>query len=290
MLIAQITDLHVDSADGFMRRFVDANKKLSAALTYLETRTVRPDVIVATGDLTNDGLPANFERLRELLEPLTIPIYLVPGNHDDREAFRDAFADSPWVPVSGPIDYVVEDYPVRLIGLDTTVPGRHDGMLDTDQLAWLDAQLAAVPQQPTLLFLHHPPFLTNLWLFDAIRLEGSEGLRAVVERHPQVTQIVAGHVHRPVSYHWGSTAITTSPSTTHQSRCDLHPDEGAGVTDDQPMIQLHLWTGEGFITHTTPFEPSPKTIEIGEVVADWDATRERILAGPPFQKGPGGLF
>jgi 3',5'-cyclic-AMP phosphodiesterase len=290
MLIAQITDLHVDAGDGFMRGFVDANQKLSAAVTYLETRRVRPDVILATGDLTNDGLPEDFEVLRQLLEPLTIPVYLVPGNHDDREAFRAAFARSPWVPRSGPIDYVIEDYPVRLIGLDTTVPGRHDGNLDVDQLAWLDAQLVRAPLKPTLLFLHHPPFLTNLWMFDAIRLEGSEALRAVVGRHPQVTQIVAGHVHRPVSYHWGSTAITTSPSTTHQSRCDLHPDEGAGITDDQPMLQLHLWTGEGFITHTTPFEPSTKSIEFSEVVADWDAARERILAGPPFEKGPGGLF
>jgi 3',5'-cyclic-AMP phosphodiesterase len=221
---------------------------------------------------------------------LTIPAYLVPGNHDERETFREAFADAPWVPASGPIDYVIEEYPVRLIGLDTTVPGRHDGMLDPDQLGWLDAELAAAPHKPTLLFLHHPPFLTNLWMLDAIRLEGSEGLRAVVERHPQVTQIVAGHVHRPVSYHWGSTVVTTSPSTTHQNRCDLHPDEGAGITDDQPMLQLHLWTGDGFITHTTPFEPSTKTIEIGEVIPDWEAALERILAGPPFEKGPGGLF
>ncbi len=290
MLIAQITDLHVDTDDGFMRSFVDANAKLSAAIDYLETRALRPDVVLATGDLTNDGGTAQYTILNDLLQALTIPAYLVPGNHDEREGFRSVFADRPWMPASGPIDYVIDDYPIRLIGMDTTVPGRHDGRLEPDQLAWLDAQLVTAPDKPTLLFLHHPPFLTNLWMFDAIRLEGGGDLRAVVERHPQVAQIVAGHVHRPVSYHWGSTVITTSPSTTHQSRCDLHPDEGYGITDDQPMLQLHLWTGQGFITHTTPFEPSTKTIEVSEVIADWDAARDRILAGPPFEKGPGGLF
>jgi len=102
--------------------------------------------------------------------------------------------------------------------------------------------------------------------------------------------IVSGHVHRPVSTNWGSTTLTTSPSTTHQSRCDLHPDEGAGIVDETPMLQLHLFTGESFITHSTPFEPAVSTLEIGKLVSDWDAARERIVAGPPFPKGPGGMF
>ena len=84
--------------------------------------------------------------------------------------------------------------------------------------------------------------------------------------------------------------ITTCPSTTHQSRCDLHPAEGAGVTDDAPMLQLHRCTGEGFITHTTTFEAATATIEISDVVSDWDGTKTRILAGPPFPKGAGGMF
>jgi 3',5'-cyclic-AMP phosphodiesterase len=290
VLIAQISDLHVDEPNGFMRRFVDANAKLSAAIDYLHTRAERPEVVLATGDLTNDGRVEQYRLLRQLLEPLEVPILLIPGNHDDREAFRAAFSDRAWMPGSGPIDYVIDDYPVRLIGLDTTEPGRHDGTLDDGQLAWLDATLAAEPGRPTLVFLHHPPFLSGLWMFDEIRLSGAPGLRAVVARHPHVVQIVAGHVHRCISTNWGATVLTTAPSTTHQSRCDLHPDEGAGITDDQPMLQLHRWTGEAFITHTTTFEPAARTIEISEQVQDWERAKAGILAGPPFPKGPGGLF
>jgi Icc protein len=290
VLIAQITDLHIDEPGGFMRRFVDANSKLERAIDYLHTRVERPDAVLATGDLTNDGRPEQFDLLRALLDRLEIPIYLIPGNHDEREGFRSTFSDRPWMPASGPIDYVIEDFPVRLVGMDTSEPDRHDGTLDDGQLAWLDATLSREPSRPTLLFLHHPPFLSGLWLFDAIRLGGSQALRTVVEGHPQVTQIIAGHVHRPISYHWGATMITTCPSTTHQSRCDLDPEEGAGVTDDSPMLQLHRWTGEGFITHTTPFEPATATIEISESVSDWDSAKKRILAGPPFPKGAGGVF
>ena len=290
MLIAQITDLHIDEHGAFMRQFVDANTKLEAAISYLHTRRERPDVVLATGDLTNDGRPGQFRLLKALLERLEIPIYLIPGNHDDREEFRSAFSDRPWVPASGPIDYVIDDYPVRLIGIDTSEPGRHDGTLDGDQLDWLDRTLSQEPGKPTLLFLHHPPFSSGLWLLDSIRLEGSEAFRAVVKGNTQVTQIIAGHVHRPISYHWGATMITTCPSTTHQNRCDLHPDEGAGITDESPMLQLHRWTGEGFVTHTTPFEPAAATIEISDFIPDWDGAKTRILAGPPFEKGPGGLF
>lgn len=290
MRIAQITDLHVAEDGTYMRNFVDANAKLAAAVDYLNDRADRIDAVVASGDLANDGNPAQYELLRELLAPLRIPLYLVPGNHDEVDHFRAAFADRPWMPASGPIDYVVEDHPVRIVGLDTTEPDRHDGVFHPAQAEWLDMVLAQRPDTPTLLFCHHPPFLTGLWLFDAIRLTGRELVREVVARHPQVRLVVSGHVHRPVSTTWGTTALTCSPSTTHQSRCDLHPDEGAGIVDETPMLQLHTFTGEGFISHSTPFEPATKQIEIGALVSDWEAARDRIVSGPPFPKGPGGMF
>ncbi len=290
MRIAQITDLHVAEDGTFMRSFVDANAKLAAAVAFLEERSASIDAVVVTGDVTNDGHPEQYALLRELLDPLTIPTYLVPGNHDDLEGFRTAFADRPWMPAEGPVDYVVDDHEVRLVGIDTTEPDRHDGVYHPTQAEWLDATLAARPDVPTVLFGHHPPFLTGLWLFDAIRLTGAEHLRAVVERHPQVRLVVSGHVHRPVSTVWGGVQLTTSPSTTHQSRCDFHPDEGAGVVDETPMLQIHDVGIDGVVTHTVPFEAPTKTLEIGALVSDWPSARDRIAAGPPFPKGAGGMF
>ena len=185
MLIAQITDLHIAEEGDYMRRFVDANAKLAAALAFLAARHRRPDVVLATGDLANDGRPAQYGLLRDLLAGCDVPMYLVPGNHDDREAFREAFRDREWLPREGPIDYVVDDHPVRLVGLDTSEPDRHDGTLDAAQLAWLDRTLTAAPDRPTLIFLHHPPFRTGLWLFDAIRLTDAAQLREVIGRHPR---------------------------------------------------------------------------------------------------------
>jgi Icc protein len=290
MRIAQITDLHVAEDGGFMRTFVDANAKLAAAVAFLEERSGGLDAVLVTGDVTNDGRPEQYELLLDLLAPLSVPTYVVPGNHDEREAFRSAFGDRSWMPATGPIDYVVDDHPVRLVGIDTTEPERHDGVFHPEQALWLDTVLAERPDVPTVVFGHHPPFLTGLWLFDAIRLTGSEHLREVVSRHPQVRLVVSGHVHRPVSSTWGTVALTTSPSTTHQSRCDLHPDEGAGVTDETPMLQIHQVGPDQVVTHTMPFEAPTRNLEFGELIPDWPAARDRIVAGPPFPKGAGGMF
>jgi 3',5'-cyclic AMP phosphodiesterase CpdA len=290
MRIAQITDLHVDTDGGFMRSFVDANAKLATAVEFLQERAGGLDALLITGDVTNDGRPEQYELLHELLEPLTIPTYLVPGNHDEREAFRAAFSDRPWMPVDGPIDYVIDDHQARLVGIDTTEPDRHDGEFHPEQAEWLDAVLSEQPDRPTVLFGHHPPFFTGLWLFDAMRLNGAERLRDVVARHPQVRLIVSGHVHRPVSAAWGTVALTCSPSTTHQNRCDLHPDEGAGVTDETPMLQIHHLDGDMVITHSMPFERPGKELDFESLIPNWPAARERIAAGPPFSKAEGGMF
>jgi 3',5'-cyclic-AMP phosphodiesterase len=290
MRIAQITDLHVDTDGGFMRSFVDANAKLAAAVAFLEERSGGLDAVLVTGDVTNHGRPEQYELLLELLAPLTIPTYLVPGNHDEREAFRTAFGDRAWVPAAGPVDYVVDDHPVRLIGIDTTEPDRHDGEFHPEQAEWLDAVLSEQPDRATVIFGHHPPFLTGLWLFDAMRLNGSELMRDIVARHPQVRLVVSGHVHRPVSSAWGTVALTTAPSTTHQNRCDLHPDEGAGVTDETPMLQIHRIGPDQVITHTMPFEAPTKSLLFNEIIPDWPAARDRIIAGPPFPKNAGSMF
>jgi hypothetical protein len=115
---------------------------------------------------------------------------------------------------AGPIDFTIEDHPVRLIGLDASEPRRHDGTPTMSK--WpADTTLRADPDTPTLLFLHYPPLLTRL-AFDALRLHGADGLRAVIEGHPQLTQIVAGHVHPP-SPTTGAPGDYDPPSTTHQN-------------------------------------------------------------------------
>jgi 3',5'-cyclic AMP phosphodiesterase CpdA len=285
MLIAQISDLHVAEDGHGMRRFVDANTMLAAALDYLEGLEQRPDVVVATGDLTDNGRPEQYELLVELLDRTALPVYLIPGNHDEREPFRAAFGSLAYVPSQGPIQYVVEDHPVRLVAVDTLRDGHHDGELDDERLSWLDETLAARADVPTVVFMHHPPFTTGIWWMDCIGLTGARRFEAVVRRHEHVRMVLCGHLHRPIQTMWGTTLVSTAPSTAHQTQCNLHPEHRPVVAAEAPMVQLHWWNGDTFVSHTTPFLPPTDRIDIASVVSDWPSAQARIKQGPPFAKG-----
>jgi 3',5'-cyclic-AMP phosphodiesterase len=212
VLIAQVSDPHVMLDDDPMAGFVDTPGRLRAVVGTLASLAVRPDVVLLTGDLVNRGRPEEYALLRTVLAPLQARTLVVPGNHDDRDALRSAFGDQPELPRSGDLSYVVDDLPLRLVGVDTTVAGRDDGELDGDRLDWLSQALAAGDGRPTMLFMHHPPAPTGMWWMDYGGLKGRDGLRSVLARHPEVVRVVAGHVHRATCTAWGPTVISTAPS------------------------------------------------------------------------------
>jgi len=214
----------------------------------------RPDVALATGDLVERGEPEEYARLRAILDRLAMPLYVIPGNHDSREHLARAFADRGYLPTRGEfLHYTVEEWPVRLVGLDTQVPGQPGGALCAERLAWLDARLGEAPARPTLVFMHHPPFVTGLAAMDGMGLEGKEALAAVIRRHPQVERIACGHVHRPMTRRFAGTVATTCPATAHQIALELRPAERLSVVMEPPACTLHLWLGAdaGLVSHVS---------------------------------------
>jgi 3',5'-cyclic AMP phosphodiesterase CpdA len=128
MIVAQLTDTHIRAPGALAYRVVDTAAHLRRAVAHLLALRPRPDVVIATGDLVDVGSAEEYRHLRELLSPLPIPVYLIPGNHDDRAALRSVFADHGYLPADGEfLNYTVDSYPLRLIGLDTQVPGAGGG-------------------------------------------------------------------------------------------------------------------------------------------------------------------
>src|SRR6185503_17854818 len=152
MLIAQLSDMHIRPEGQLLFDRIDTAAYLERAVAHVLTLDPRPDVVIMTGDLVEAGKPEEYERLRRLIAPLPMPVYLIPGNHDGRESMRAAFADKGYLPASGFLHYAVEDGPVRLIALDTLVEGKGHGALSEEQLTWLEARLAEQPDRPTMLF------------------------------------------------------------------------------------------------------------------------------------------
>ena len=248
-LLAQLSDPHIGAewAGG------DPVAGLAAAVESVRAMRRQPDAVLVSGDLADNAADAEYERVRELLAPLEAPLYVLPGNHDDRRAMGRHFG----VPGAGgePVQYSVELGPLRLVVLDTTRPGEDPGMLDAERLGWLDAELAAAPEAPTLLAMHHAPLVTGVPALDDFGLPAADrrALGEVVKRHPQVQRLLGGHVHRTITAELGGRAVVTVPSTYVQARLNL----GAEQTEWAPEpagFGLHAVLDGELISHVQPVD------------------------------------
>jgi 3',5'-cyclic AMP phosphodiesterase CpdA len=248
MILAQISDTHIKRKGKLLHHMINTAKYLRRTVERLNTLDPRPDAVIATGDLVDSGDPREYKRLRKLLGELDMPVYAVPGNHDEREAFREAFKDQPYLPKFGPLQYAIDDLPVRLIALDTVSADNAWGELDDERLDWLSARLEEAPDRPTLVFMHHPPFKTGIRAMD-MPFRGVDGLGAIVQRYPNIERIVCGHIHRPMQVRWHGTIACTAPSTAHQLVLELREKQPIGVTLQSPGYNLHVWSEGVMVTH-----------------------------------------
>lgn len=254
MIIAQISDLHVRPPGRTAYGDVDTNDFLRRAVAAIAALDPQPDCVLVTGDLTDCGLDSEYALLDEILRPLSMPIFVIAGNHDRRDALRRALgAKHPYLPKHGDcLDYVVDDFPVRLIGLDCVIPGETHGAVRPEQIAWLESVLGA-RRRPAVLMIHHPPFPTGIETMDRLGCRGGEALAAVVGRHPEIERVLSGHYHRPITVRWAGTIGFAAPSTGHQVVLDLRPGAPTRFIMEPPSFAVHTWTPAiGMTTHLVP--------------------------------------
>jgi 3',5'-cyclic-AMP phosphodiesterase len=260
MLICQLTDLHVCAVGVSCNRVSDTNMFAVRAFRTVAAMKPAPDVVVITGDLTENGLPAEYANLAALIrQNLPMPVYVIPGNHDRRENFRDALSHLPGV-TADPVfvQYAVEDYPVRLVMLDTVVFGSGHGALRDEQLTWLDRTLAEAPGKPTIVAMHHPPLVCGIAHMDRINLRNADAFAAVIGRHRQVQRIICGHHHRAIFTQVAHTIASISPSVAHQVELCFDPADKGSLNFEPPAFHLHRWTeADGLVTHVAYVETFP---------------------------------
>lgn len=243
MLIAQISDTHILArtsehsaaqlrADCLQRCIADINQQ-------------RPDAVIFTGDTVQHGTPAEYARLRALLAPLQAPLYPVPGNRDDKDAFRSAFGEQPFWPRNGSfLHYTVEDHAVRLIAIDSTSPGERKGVFCPARVEWLNSVLSEQPDRPTLLFIHHPPFdIGTHYIGGYRRPEEATAIAEVIRRFPHIKALLCGHVHWLVKREWAGTQVRVMPSVA----VDLRKGVDETEAKERPIYLLHRLSGENGI-------------------------------------------
>jgi Icc protein len=251
--IAQISDPHLRPRGELYQGVVDSNAALARAVEQLNRLSPQPDVVVLTGDVVDEGLPAEYAMAREILDGLKAPLLVIPGNHDEREAFRTAFRDHPYLPAEGPLHYVADAGAARIIALDITVPGDHHGLFDEAAETWLALVLQAEPARPTVLIMHQPPIVTGVPYLDEYRCFGKTRMQALIARHPQVARILCGHVHRLMLQSFAGTMLCTAPSLATAIALRMGAKAQPASFLEPPGFFLHNMPDDGpVLTHFIP--------------------------------------
>lgn len=251
LIIAQISDMHVRADGMVLKKRVDSHAALDQALDAIRDMPVMPDILLATGDLVQKANKRDYCALRERLDSLGIPVYVIPGNHDVRDMMHGCFSDLGYLPNEGKfLQYTIEDLPVRIVALDSLREGKETGELCTERLAWLDKTLAEQPDRPTLVMLHHPPLRTGVSYMDTVAFVGRDEMEAIIAKNPQVERIICGHLHRSITARFGGTIVSVAPSTAFQMTLDLTPDVDSGFVMEPPGVPIFVWTPEiGIVGH-----------------------------------------
>jgi 3',5'-cyclic AMP phosphodiesterase CpdA len=244
VVLVQLSDSHIGGAwPG-----CDPTACLEATLEEIRRMPDSPDAVLVTGDLTDTGADSEYELIGELLRCLALPVYALPGNHDNRDRLREQFG----LPGSSgtPVHYAADFGPLRVVALDSTLAGAVGG--ERDRLAWLDAELSDAPARTTLVAMHHPPIPAGVAAWDEIGLRQADrkALGEVLRHHPQVRRLVAGHVHQAILGDLAGRSVITAPSTCVQAQLSFG--SPIKLTAQPPGFAAHTLT-DGEITSYVRF-------------------------------------
>lgn len=274
-ILLHISDTHLRARGSRLFDLVDATDRLARALNVIEASGIRPDAVVFTGDLADLGESNAYDDLRALVEPfaqrLGAKVFWVMGNHDDRASFRRSLLDQSGT--TDPVDSVDELDGLRVVTLDSTVPGHHHGAISDEQLAWLSGVLATPAPLGTILAMHHPPVPSVLPLAASVELRDQRRFADVL-RGTDVRAIIAGHLHYSTFATFAAIPVSVASSTCYAQDLTV-PTGGTRPQDGAQAFNLvHLY--DDTVVHSVVPVDVPRVLEY---IDPAEAQRRLALAG-----------
>ena len=234
----------------------DPGWRLSRAVSAIDAEHADAAFVVITGDLADRGEPAAYAALAERLAPLRMPVHLAIGNHDDRQAFRHAFPETP-VSADGFVQYAFDAGGIRHIVLDSNEPGASWGVFCDTRAAWLADELARCAPKPVLLYIHHPPCPVGIAAMDRIALRDPSALReAIMPHRARIGHLFFGHLHRPLAGSWMGIPLSTVRGTNHQVALRLDGTPTVLGNHEPAQFAVVLTDDDSTIVHLHDFEDS----------------------------------
>ena len=252
MKFIHLTDTHL-VAPGVALHGLDPEQRLEACVAHIERHHSDARFCVLTGDVADAGQMAAYEATAVLLERLPMPVYVVPGNHDERNAFVAAFPQLAR-DEHGFVQQAFCEDNAWFIVLDTLEAAQGSGGVFCERrAAWLAERLRAAGERPVYLFMHHPPFPLGLPALDRIGLADVRPFESALSHSTSVRHIFFGHVHRPISGHWRGISFSTLYGTNHQVRLDFEHSDYLAYTAEPPAYAIVLVDEQSLVVHTCHF-------------------------------------
>ncbi|MBF6171605.1 metallophosphoesterase [Nocardia blacklockiae] len=237
IVLAQLSDTHFD----LHARNID---RVERVMTYLADLPHRPDAILVTGDVTDSGKAEEYEQARTALAA-DVPVWILPGNHDDRANLREILLRQP--PSDEPINQALRLDGVTVALLDSTVPGESGGELSDETYRWLTDLLRDTPDDTAVLIaLHHPPLPMYSTVVDPIRLANPRRLEQIVAADDRVVGVLSGHMHSMATTLFGGRPLVVAPSVASQIGARWEVGSPGQVPIDyapDPSLVLHAIEG-----------------------------------------------
>ena len=214
--LIQLTDTHILPPGELLYGEVDTARHLRETVTRIGNILPQPDALIITGDLVDQGDPAGYQHFIELIKPLEMPVFVIPGNHDDAQIMRDEFAGTPYFPGDDEtFQFTIENLPFRILALNSNADGTELPGYDEKRLSWLQTQLEA-SKKPAVIAMHHPPMKTGIELIDMGGSDWYQGLKTLLGKHEQAKLVICGHCHTDLCGRIGHVPVYMAPATSHQ--------------------------------------------------------------------------
>jgi len=277
-LLVQLTDTHILSPGELLYGSNDTAAHLKESVRQINCMRPKPDVVLITGDLVERPDEVCYQHFIDIINVLEMPVYVIPGNHDDPQNMLDDFGNTSYFPASdGTFQYAIEDFPFRILALNSHAYGTELPEFDQERLSWLQHQLKR-SKKPTLIVIHHPPMITGIELIDMGGSEWFQGLKSVLAEHSQVKLLICGHCHTDLYGRIGHVPVYMALATSHQLIASRGLTIAPSTVNTASAPTLHHYINGDFLSGSNPWPIDVEENRLDkESGLSWDELKKTMM-------------